>query len=45
MVFLTLQKELQKNMAEVVLPKFLGIFETSLEQNGGKYLVGDAVSN
>lgn len=31
-------------MMEVVFPKFLGTFESSLEQNGGKYLVGDSVS-
>ena len=38
------QKELQKNMVEVVYPKFLATFEKGLETNGGKYFVGDSVS-
>ena len=38
------QKELQKNMVEVVYPKFLATFEKGLESNGGKYFVGDSVS-
>ncbi|KAL4226801.1 hypothetical protein ACF0H5_014780 [Mactra antiquata] len=36
--------ELQKNLGEVVFPRFLGQFETALENNGGKYLVGDSLT-
>jgi len=36
--------EIMKNLAEVVFPKFLGYFEKALDQNGGKFLVGDAVT-
>ena len=43
-VFVPLQKELQKNMVEVVYPKFLAMFEKGLESNGGKYFAGDSVS-
>ena len=38
-----LQKELGKNLNEVILPKFMGLFEKGLEQNGGTYLVGTSV--
>ncbi|XP_045166747.1 probable glutathione S-transferase 7 [Mercenaria mercenaria] len=38
------KKELQKNMVDVVFPKFLGLFEKALDQNGGKYFVGDALT-
>ncbi|XP_045166748.2 probable glutathione S-transferase 7 [Mercenaria mercenaria] len=38
------KKELKKNMVDVVFPKFLGLFEKALDQNGGKYFVGDALT-
>lgn len=38
------KKELQKNLQDVVFPKFLGLFDKALEANGGKYFVGNAVS-
>ncbi|KAH3893818.1 probable glutathione S-transferase 7 isoform X1 [Dreissena polymorpha] len=38
------KKEMGKNLAEVVYPKFLGYFEKQLENNGGKYLVGSGLT-
>ena len=38
------QKELAKQLSEVTLPKFMGLFEKALDQNGGQYLVGSGVS-
>jgi glutathione S-transferase len=38
------KKELQKNLNEVVYPKFLGLFEKALESNGTGYLVGDKLT-
>ena len=38
------QKELLNNLADVLYPKFLKMFEKALEENGGKYFVGDSVS-
>jgi len=38
------KKEIQKNLEDVVYPKFLRYFEKSLEKNGGEYFVGDSLS-
>lgn len=38
------KKELQKNLAEVVFPKFCGLFEKALDQNGGKFFVGNSLT-
>lgn len=37
------QLELEKNLTEVVYPKFLQYLENMLKENGGEWLVGDKV--
>ncbi|XP_053402369.1 glutathione S-transferase 1-like [Mercenaria mercenaria] len=34
------KKERLKNLNEAVYPKYLGLFQNALEQNGGRYFVG-----
>ncbi|XP_053390457.1 probable glutathione S-transferase 7 [Mercenaria mercenaria] len=35
------KRECLKNLREVVYPKYCGLFQNALEQNGGKYFVGN----
>ncbi|XP_053402893.1 probable glutathione S-transferase 7 [Mercenaria mercenaria] len=35
------KRECLKNLTEVVYPKYCGLFQNALEQNGGKYFVGN----
>ncbi|WAR25196.1 GST7-like protein [Mya arenaria] len=39
----TKKQELQKNLSDVVFPRFLGFFEKTLEENGA-YLVGNGLT-
>jgi len=38
-------KEAVKKVNEEKIPKYIGLLEAFLQKNGGKYLVGNRVSN